>query len=418
MERDAEEQQRASAVAAQQHKQEVEWKNAVDEATADMGELLSLIDALSVSSVGARSIIESFILQVGGDQLKGKSSGDYAVSERIALALDNKRVSASGGGAGLAGVPTSSAKTTTGPPRASHGAVSREDPANDTGSDSLDMDVDMEHRISPQERRALQSLNVHRVTATSGSKYSVNKSPSWNREAEDNPAATTASAVDDAPLSPSESILNDQYQLARKLHAHQLSQSKITSKMNLNLHQLQMDHINSKSDAAPPASRSSSPSPSGGGAVDDWQECLDPRSQRTYYYSATLKKSTWTAPSSSSSSLDPPLLRSNSSSTIGSSSRSSSPYSVSTVASQSPQLRPSKYSSPSPSVSDRVGSSSRSGSRSSRISSRSSSRSRGQGQDGSGYSVWETATDPKSKRQYYFNKETNVSTWRRPLELM
>jgi len=176
--------------------------------------------------------------------------------------------------------------------------------------------------------------------------------------------------------------------------------------------------------------------------VTDWRECLDPRTNRKYFYSPSLRKSTWTDPSKPSSSSRSRGSKSGTSPTFRSGSRGAGPATAKknksmvemsrsqssdyfasssnnngdTGTSQRPVGRTSSpalsattlrsYSSP---LKRTYGSNNRGLSRSS---------SRGEGIEEpqeNVNSLWVMALDSKTNRYYWYNRQTKVSTWRKPV---
>ena len=227
-----------------------------------------------------------------------------------------------------------------------------------------------------------------------------------------NPSVSRSSSAEKSTKS--DDILNEQYELAKRYFQHQRSQMALANQIassNLSLQELQTDQtikrtVNDSDVLA---------------GVTDWMECFDPRSKRWYYYSASLKKSTWKKPShllpsttSSeqvlSSSLNAPSAAAsanvNALSTpmhgSGASYRSESPAGpLRTWNSQRQPLSTQGYASTS-SVSGYSASNNRSLNGSSSMSSgirRPSPAEKLQMQ-----SPWVTAVDPKSNRQYWYNR--------------
>lgn len=139
--------------------------------------------------------------------------------------------------------------------------------------------------------------------------------------------------------------------------------------------------------------------------VDDWVECFDPKTGRKYYFSRSRKKSAWTKPEGPITSrlvqqqpeikVASKLIRSDSPSTL----RRPSPTANTSTAARAggggvQNASPAR--SPSPASSARVSSSGRSAS------------SHGTATAAAGASAsggrWEKAKDPKSGRDYWFNR--------------
>lgn len=145
--------------------------------------------------------------------------------------------------------------------------------------------------------------------------------------------------------------------------------------------------------------------------VDDWVECFDPKTGRKYYFSRSRKKSAWTKPEGPITSrlvqqqpeikVASKLIRSDSPSTL----RRPSPTANTSTAARAggggggvQNASPAR--SPSPASSARVSSSSSS---SSGRSASSHGTATAAGASASG-GRWEKAKDPKSGRDYWFNR--------------
>eukprot|EP01039_Chlorochromonas_danica_P008084 gene8083-8916_t len=214
------------------------------------------------------------------------------------------------------------------------------------------------------------------------------------------------------------------------------------------------------------------PEDSGNEAGSDWVECFDSRTRRKYYYNTKLKKSTWTLPpglqqSSSKgnrqwnetqsseddgysaanmrslnlSSLDTNESMANSRSkspatgrrlvnenireqdrSNGSSNRLRAPSPSGPLrnwnSTESSVTGTSRSSQPSSANStNRFPSNGSATTRAPSAGSTSSGR-RAPPQQASQNSPWVTAVDPKSQRRYWYNRETKVSTWRKPVDLI
>lgn len=125
-------------------------------------------------------------------------------------------------------------------------------------------------------------------------------------------------------MAPADDILQQQFNLAKKLIEAKRSQARLEGKLaetNLLLMQTGSHSSNvEKDDNAAPKSPSKLPSRTSSpvsnrnrkthnaladnDSIVDWIECIDPKSGRKYYYSPTLGKSTWTRPVTFTEKLD------------------------------------------------------------------------------------------------------------------
>ena len=141
--------------------------------------------------------------------------------------------------------------------------------------------------------------------------------------------------------------------------------------------------------------------------VTDWKECFDPRTNRKYYYSPSLKKSMWNDPTKPGSRNGTPKAAS--SSRYKSPNAAGGDHSNRSTAGKAGALTRSNSSD----FLTRSNNSSRNTSPALSTTAIPTSTKRAGASDTNG-DVWVMAVDAKSNRYYWYNRQTKVSTWRKP----
>jgi len=141
----------------------------------------------------------------------------------------------------------------------------------------------------------------------------------------------------------------------------------------------------------------------GDGDADDWKECYDPRSKRHFFYSPKLHKSCWRLPSAADrANRGQPASRGSYPlpSSSRSASRAASPSAIS-LRSYSP-----------------LGSRLNETANLSQYYQQNRLERDQQKEQAEIESLWVSAIDPQTQKRYYYNRQTHVSTWRKPAELI
>lgn len=133
---------------------------------------------------------------------------------------------------------------------------------------------------------------------------------------------------------------------------------------------------------------------------DDWVEYTDPKTKKKYYYSASRKKSTWVAPPSYSVMATPQSLDVAPKSQFNHN-RSVSPGFYKQQTSNASSIR---SASPANSIDNN------------QTNIRERANSAGSVGSNRSKSPWVCATDPKSGKNYWYNRLTKESTWKKPME--
>eukprot|EP01038_Epipyxis_sp_PR26KG_P008748 gene8748-11820_t len=237
---------------AEKNKELIAIREAYQMTKADKNDFIQLINVLSTNSLGInKNMLEAFLLRIA--ETSGVSNNQYnfdqngqelPMGDRIAIALENKR----------------------------------KFEKNQLSSSSSSV-----QSVNDQMKLAMANNDIFSFA------HQMNQVNSPSRQSSPTQSPSKRQNEFDSKA------LENQYELAKKLHMHQMTQNKIANQIaatNLNLQQNTTTQVINQS-LVKDQKIMINPNT----IAYDWTECYDPKSKRKYYYSATLHKSTWTRPS-------------------------------------------------------------------------------------------------------------------------
>lgn len=423
-------------------------RTTLDAALSDRRDLLELIDVVSSAAsngINFNTILEAYLTKLGLSTADlnspGKANGNYSgpkktIGSKIADALEWKRAQMRN---------TILSKTSTAEDiRLPSPSLSRPqqlyEQSQGDGNDDESEEVKNPYDASSVERGGLERLHVGgfaKKSVSNGFLVSEGSSSKVGGELYGRPSQQADDSTNDR--------IDMQYDLARKAHLHAVSHAKLAAQLatqNLTTTQkgINAEKLASKSsDTRTPQSFSPAPrkvasnenlqqSSSKLGStsselhyqqqlarhqqtpeemVTDWKECFDPRTNRKYYYSPSLKKSMWNDPTKPGSRNGTPKAAS--SSRYKSPNAAGGDHSNRSTAGKAGALTRSNSSD----FLTRSNNSSRNTSPALSTTAIPTSTKRAGASDTNG-DVWVMAVDAKSNRYYWYNRQTKVSTWRKP----